>query len=110
MFLEEIYNLNQDYTNYIWCDFRETNLLKNRENFGDRVNNNYKVVMLKLKEPTENDILKREDGLYGFMKRRDNFIGGGIICVPETRISEIRKLQMDIFEKLIKSEIFFGCD
>jgi hypothetical protein len=101
------------YNNYIWCDigcFREKEYLERRSNFCLNEFKLEKPILLKLREPNEKDTIMYNDNIYGFMDQVDCFIGGTILAIPKTKIEDVIKLQDTVFNKLIVSDRFFGCD
>ena len=112
-FIEECYLTYADkYDNYIWCDigsFREEHYLKQRETFCCNIKIE-KPIFLKLREPKEKDIVIYDDNIHGKMDQLDVFICGGILALPKSRISDVINLQNTVFDKLILSNRFFGCD
>jgi hypothetical protein len=101
------------YNNYIWCDigvFRNNNLFNRHKYFGHELEHLNVVNLLCLREPKDTDMKLYEDNIYGQMNQEDCFIGGGIIGIPANKINQLIELQNNVFNKLIVSDRFFGCD
>lgn len=113
-FVKQAYDIYQNlYDNYLWCDigaFREPKLSKQRINFGSFNYKLEKLTVLILRPTNSNDTLLYPDGIYGKMKSNDSFIGGGVLAMPNNLVNEVFSYLLLIFNKLLKTDRFFGCD
>lgn len=113
-FIEHAHHLyGNTYENYIWCDigaYREEHLFKRRSSFGTFKGKLDKMTVLALQEPQPKDFVKHNDGLHGMMTNDDIFLGGGILALPHDKVIFYNQMLTDVFEKLRKSNRFYGCD
>lgn len=101
------------YTNYFWCDigaFRDSSQSHKRKNFGQISYKLEKLNFLILRPPSYNDLTLFPDGIYGQLSDSDSFLGGGIIALPFDQVNSVFDYFIFIFNKLCKSDRFFGCD
>jgi hypothetical protein len=112
-FIKEASNLSV-YDNYIWCDigcFRENQYRELRRDFCKNLDKLNRFNILSFREPLEKDLKQYEDQIYGSItNNKEMFLGGTILGCPYSLIGSMIELQDRVFDKLINSNRFYGCD